>query len=176
MCNRICTVVPVKQPSLQSSYTSTWTQLQASCTSTWSHSCKSWPLEMSTASMSRRSFLYIYARAHEPTHAHTQTQEKDLVTSIHVLACDNARCYLVRRALFSGKKEGGLRTVRTQHCRRLFLVICQRQVQRRADRLRHPRDRIRVIGCVSVIRRRPYTILYNIIISSYISKTIVMTI
>jgi hypothetical protein len=51
--------------------------------------------------------------AREPTHACTQTQENDLVASIHVLACGNARCYLVRHALFSGEEEGDLRTVRT---------------------------------------------------------------
>ena len=59
---------------------------------------------------------------HPPIHKHTQ--KNDLVASINVLARSNARCYLVRHALFRCEVERVQRAVSSQHCRRfLFLVF-----------------------------------------------------
>ncbi len=59
---------------------------------------------------------------HPPIHPHTQ--KNDQVASINVLARSNARCYLVRHALFRCEVERVPRAVSSQHCRRfLFLVF-----------------------------------------------------
>jgi hypothetical protein len=55
---------------------------------------------------------------------HKHTQKTDPLASINVLARSNARCYLVRHALFRCEVERVQRAVSSQHCRRfLFLVF-----------------------------------------------------
>ncbi len=67
----------------------------------------------------------LYSRlAATPTQPpiHKHTQKNDLVASINVLPRSNARCYLVRHALFRCEVERVRRAVSSQHCR-LFLFL-----------------------------------------------------
>ncbi len=58
------------------------------------------------------------------THIQTHTQKNDRVASINVVTRSNARCYLVRHALFRCEVERVQRAVSSQHCRHfLFLVF-----------------------------------------------------
>ena len=60
---------------------------------------------------------------HPPTHTHTAN---DRVASINVLTRNNARCYLVRHALWRCEVERVQRAVSSQHCCRFLLLVFNR--------------------------------------------------
>jgi hypothetical protein len=80
--------------------------------------------------------LHTILAVRPPTHPSTRTQKNDRVASINVLARTNARCYLVRHALFRCEVERVQRAVSSQHCRRFFFPVFNRSIQRCAQSLR----------------------------------------